>query len=51
VEARPGEVSVAELVLNDEHGHTLPRHLDGVSVAQLVWREAAPHTGSGRGCA
>jgi len=33
---------VPELALDDVHGHTFAREVDGVRVAQLVGREAAP---------
>jgi hypothetical protein len=36
---------MAELALDDDQRHALARHLHGVGVAELVWREAAAHTG------
>jgi hypothetical protein len=38
---------VAELPLDDVEWYASARELDGVGVAQLVRREAAPHTGDG----
>jgi hypothetical protein len=38
------EVGVAELALDDVERHAFARELDGVGVAQLVRREAAPDT-------
>jgi hypothetical protein len=46
VHRRDGQVSVAELALDNEQGHTLSRHLDGMGVEQLIGREATPHTRS-----
>ena len=37
------EVGVTELALDHVERHALARELDGVRVAQLVRREAAPH--------
>jgi hypothetical protein len=39
------EVGVPELALDDDQRHALAGHLDGVRVADLVRREAAPHGG------
>ena len=39
------EVAIAELALDHDQRNALARHLDGVGVAQLVRREAPPHTG------
>jgi hypothetical protein len=36
---------VPELALDDDQRHALAGHLDGMRVAQLVWREASPHPG------
>ena len=36
---------MAELALDDNQRHPLVGHLDRVSMAQLVRREAAPHPG------
>jgi hypothetical protein len=41
------EVRVAELALDDVQRHTLASELERVRVAQLMRREAAPHTGVG----
>ncbi len=40
---------MSELALDDEQGHALARHLDGVRVAQLMRRKAPPHTRTGSG--
>src|SRR5215207_1593834 len=45
VDRGDAEVGVTELALDDDDRHALARHLDGVRVAQLVWREASPHAG------
>jgi hypothetical protein len=49
VDRRDREVSVAQLALDDEQRHASARHLDRVSVSQLMRRKASSHTGSG-GC-
>jgi hypothetical protein len=36
---------MTEPALDDNQRHALAGHLDGVGVAQLVWREASPHAG------
>jgi hypothetical protein len=36
---------VAELALDDDERHALPRELDGMGVPELVGREAPPNTG------
>ena len=41
------EVAVAELALDYDQRHAFACHLDGVGVAQLVRREAAPNPGRG----
>jgi catechol 2,3-dioxygenase-like lactoylglutathione lyase family enzyme len=41
-DAREAEVAVPELALDDDQRHAFVGHLDRVSVAQLVRREAAP---------
>jgi len=38
-----GEVALAELALDDDQGHALARHFDGVGMAELVRREAPAH--------
>ena len=38
---------MSELALDDVEWHAFAGELDGVGVAQLVWREAPPHTGLG----
>jgi hypothetical protein len=38
---------MAELALDHDQRHAFARHLDGVGVAQLVRREAAPNPGRG----
>jgi hypothetical protein len=45
VDRGDAEVGVAELALDDDQRHALAGHLDGVRVAQLVWRKASPHAG------
>jgi hypothetical protein len=49
VDGRDAEVAVAELALDDDQRHAFAGHLDGVGVAELVWREAAPHSCRGGG--
>jgi hypothetical protein len=39
--------SVPELALDDVHGHTFAREVDGVRVAQLVGSEPATDAGLG----
>jgi hypothetical protein len=39
------EVRVSELALDDVQRHALARELDGLSVTELVWRNAASHAG------
>ena len=41
------EVAVAELALDHDQRHSFAGHFDGVGVAQLVRREAAPNPGRG----
>jgi hypothetical protein len=36
--------AVPELPLDDNQRRAFASHLDGVSVPELVWREAAPHS-------
>jgi hypothetical protein len=43
VDARGAEVGMPELALDDVERNALAGELDGVGVAQLVGREAAPH--------
>ena len=38
---------MAELALDHDQGHAFAGHLDGVGVAQLLRREAAPNPGRG----
>jgi hypothetical protein len=45
------QVGVSELALDDDQRDTFARHLDGVSVAKLVRREAPPYAGERRGVA
>jgi hypothetical protein len=40
---------MAELALDDDQWHAFARHLDGVRVTELVWREAPSHSGRGGG--
>ena len=40
---------MTELALDDDQRHALAGHLDGVRVAQLVRREATPHSRRGGG--
>jgi hypothetical protein len=47
VDRRDPEIAVAELALDDDERHAFVRHLDGVSVAKLVRREA-PTNARGR---
>jgi hypothetical protein len=39
---------VAELALDHVERDAFPSHLDGVGVAQLVWRKAAPYPSGNR---
>jgi hypothetical protein len=49
VDARDAEIGVSELALDDDKWEAFVRHLDSVSVPELVWREATSHAGlSGR---
>jgi len=48
VDRGDAEVGVPELALDDDQRHRLAAHLDRVRVAQLVRREAPPHTRFGR---
>jgi hypothetical protein len=43
------EVGMPELPLDDEQRHSFARHLDRVSVSELMRREAASYSGSGGG--
>jgi hypothetical protein len=43
VDAGRAEVGVPELALDDVERNALAGELDGVRVAQLMWREAPPH--------
>ena len=45
IHERDAEVGVPELALDDDQRHALARHLNGMGMAQLVRREAPPHTG------
>jgi hypothetical protein len=47
VDARDAEVGVSELALNDDKRDALVRHLDSVSVPELVGRESTPDAGLG----
>jgi hypothetical protein len=38
------ELGVPELALDDDQRHALARHFDGMGVAELVRREASPHS-------
>jgi hypothetical protein len=49
VDRRDAEVAVPELTLDDDQWHALASHIDGVGVAQLVRREATPHSCRSRG--
>ena len=49
VDAGDAEVGVSELALDHYERHAFVRHLDGMSVPQLVGREATSHTGRGSG--
>ena len=40
---------MSQLALDDVQRDALPGHLDSVGVAQLVWSEAPPYPGLGRG--
>jgi hypothetical protein len=40
---------MSQLALDDDQWNALPGHLDSVGVAQLVWGEAPPYAGLGRG--
>jgi hypothetical protein len=39
------KVCVAELTLYDHQGNAFARHLDGVRVTELMWREPPPNAG------
>ena len=43
------KVGVPELALDDQQRHTLARHLNRVSVSELVRREPASHACAGGG--
>src|SRR5215207_11255 len=49
VDGRDVEVAVSELAPDDDQRHAFARHLDGMGVPELVWREPAPHSCRGRG--
>src|SRR5918992_161222 len=49
VDAGDAEVAVSELALDDDQWHAFACHLDGVGVAELMRREAAPHSCRGGG--
>ncbi len=49
VDRRYPEVGVPKLSLDHDEWDALVRHLDRVGVSELVRREAATDTGSGRG--
>jgi len=40
---------MSQLALDDVERDALPGHLNSVGVAQLVWSEAPPYPGLGRG--
>jgi hypothetical protein len=35
---------VSELALDDDQRNAFPGHLDRMGMAELMWREAAPHS-------
>jgi hypothetical protein len=45
------EVGLPELALDDDQGHALTRHLNGMRVSQLVRREPAANSGFASGVA
>jgi hypothetical protein len=45
VDARDTEVGVPELALDHDQRHAVVRHLNRMSVPELVWREPAPYPG------
>jgi hypothetical protein len=47
VDAGDAEVGVSELALDDDEWDAFVRHLNGVSVPELVRRKPAPDTGLG----
>jgi hypothetical protein len=49
IDARDAEVGVSELALYDDEWDAFVRHLDCVSVPELVGREPTSHAGFG-GC-
>jgi hypothetical protein len=51
VHGRDPEVGMPELPLDDDQRHALARHLNSMSMPQLMWREAATHPGCDRGIA
>jgi hypothetical protein len=51
VDRGDAEVGVSVLALDDDQRDTFARHLDGVSVAELVRRESSPDAGERRGAA
>jgi hypothetical protein len=46
VDRGDAEGRVSELALDDDQWDALAGHLDGVRVAELMWREAAAYAGS-----
>ena len=44
VDTRNAQVCVPELPLDHDERDTFVRHLNGVSVSQLVWRKPPSHT-------
>jgi hypothetical protein len=51
VHGRDPEVGMPELSLDDDQRHTLARHLDGVSMPELMRGQPPTHTGRDRGVA
>jgi hypothetical protein len=49
VHRRDRKVGMPELPLDDEQRHSLARHLNGVRVSELMWREASSYPDSGGG--
>jgi hypothetical protein len=45
------EVGMPELPLDDYERYALARHLDSVSMPELMWRRPATHPGCDRGVA
>jgi hypothetical protein len=51
VHGRDPEVGMPELPLDDDQRYALARHLDGVSMPELMWRQPATYPGCDRGVA